>query len=323
LQQRQLEIEAELSGDFQFIARDSDTLLQVKGEAGRLLALTELQTYYDPHMSRRLAAYAALAREKYREQVYVTVLYLLPPPAHVTPVEAFHEEALGQVAHQDFRVIPVWELEAADALALDNPALLPFVPLMRGGATVETLMLCTKRIHREPEAAELEVLLSIFASLVMDLDVIRQIVRWDMNILLESPVYQELLKEGYQKGLQEGKQAGLKEGRQVGLQEGRQTGLKEGEQVGLKKGRQVGLKEGRQVGLKEGRQVGLQEGEQRATLKALWQILTIRFDTLPAELEHRLERLDLPALQQLTTAALTLPTLPEFEQQLAKIETGG
>jgi hypothetical protein len=31
-----------------------------------------------------------------------------------------------------------------------------------------------------------------------------------------------------------------------------------------------------------------------------------------------LEPLDLLALQQLTTAALTLPTLPEFEQKVAE-----
>jgi predicted transposase YdaD len=167
-------------------------------------------------MARRLAAYAALAREKYQHPVYVTVVYLLPPPSNAAPAKAFHEEFMGQMAHQDYEVIPVWELEAKEALALDNPALVPFVPLMRGGATVETLTLCTERIHREPEAAELEVLLSTFASLVMDINLVRQIVRWDMKILLESPVYQELLKEGYLRGLNEGREAALNEGREEG-----------------------------------------------------------------------------------------------------------
>jgi predicted transposase YdaD len=214
--QLKVEIEAELSEGLQFIVRESDILLQVKGKAGRFLVLTELQTYYDPNMARRLAAYAALAREKYQHPVYVTVVYLLPPPSNAAPAKAFHEEFMGQMAHQDYEVIPVWELEAKEALALDNPALVPFVPLMRGGATVETLTLCTERIHREPEAAELEVLLSTFASLVMDINLVRQIVRWDMKILLESPVYQELLKEGYLRGLNEGREAALNEGREEG-----------------------------------------------------------------------------------------------------------
>jgi predicted transposase YdaD len=288
--QAKIEIEAELSEGFQFIARESDTLLQVKGETGQFLALTELQTYYDPNMSRRLAAYAALAREKYRQRVYVTVIYLLPPPSQTITVEAFHEEFMGQMAHQDFSVIPVWELDAAEVLALNNPALVPFVPLMRGGATVETLTLCAKRIHHEPEAAELEVLLSTFASLVMDINTIRQIVRWDMKILLESPVYQELLKEGYHRGREEGREEGQLEGRHEGRLEGRL----------------------------EGRHEGRLEGERNATIKALRQILTIRFDAPPPDLERRLEPLGLEALQQLTTAALTLPTLAEFEQRAAE-----
>jgi predicted transposase YdaD len=287
----EVEIEAELSSQFQFIVRESDTLLQVQGEAGQFLMLTELQTYYDSSMARRLAAYAALAREKYRQPIYVTVVYLLPPPADVTPVETFHEEFLGQVAHQDYKVIPVWELDAAEVLTLDNPALLPFVPLMRGGATIEALLQCTERIHREPEAAELEVLLSTFASLVMDMNVIRQIVRWDMKILLESPVYQELLKEGYLKGREEGQQEGRREGRK----EGEQRGRKEGEQ----------------------------RGERRAKLNALRQILTIRFEVPPPDFERRLEPLDLPTLERLITASLTLATWPEFEQRVAEeIERG-
>jgi predicted transposase YdaD len=104
----------------------------------------------------------------------------------------------------------------------------------------------------------------------MDINTIRQIVRWDMKILLESPVYQELLKEGYYRGRHEGQLEGQL------------------------------------------------EGERNATIKALRQILTIRFDTPPPDLERRLEPLDSTTLQQLTTAALTLLTLAEFEQRLTK-----
>jgi predicted transposase YdaD len=71
----------------------------------------------------------------------------------------------------------------------------------------------------------------------------------------------------------------------------------------------------------EGRLEGLQQGRQ-TTLKALRQILTIRFGTPPPEFEHHLEPLDLPALERLITASLTLPTLVEFEQTVAD-ELGG
>jgi predicted transposase/invertase (TIGR01784 family) len=86
----------------------------------------------------------------------------------------------------------------------------------------------------------------------------------------------------------------------------------EGEQIGLQKGRQ----QGEQTGLKKGQQ----QGERQATLKSLRQILTIRFDAPPLDFERRLEPLDLEALQQLITVALTLPTWAEFEQRVGELE---
>jgi predicted transposase/invertase (TIGR01784 family) len=97
------------------------------------------------------------------------------------------------------------------------------------------------------------------------------------------------------------------------VEQGLQRGLQQGEQLGFKKGRQ----EGKQIGLKKGLQQGLQKGERQAKLKALRQILTIRFEAPPPDFERRLEPLDLPVLEELLTASLTLPTWAEFEQQVA------
>jgi predicted transposase YdaD len=168
----------------------------------------------------------------------------------------------------------VWELAATEALALNNPALLPFVPLMQGGATKEMVMACAERIRREPEALELETILAVFASYVLDTNLIKQLLRWEMTIFKESPIIQELLFQEHKLGFEEGRQ--------------------------------------------EGRQEGEGQGERKATLKDLRQILTIRFDVPPPDFEKRLEPLGLPALRQLITAALTLETLPEFEQRVAQ-----
>jgi predicted transposase/invertase (TIGR01784 family) len=72
-------------------------------------------------------------------------------------------------------------------------------------------------------------------------------------------------------------------------------------------------------GLQRGLQQGRQEGEHRAKLKALRQILTIRFDAPPPDFERRLEPLDLSALEELLTASLTLATWAEFEQAVAGV----
>ena len=198
-QPQSFEIEAQLSGEFQFIARATDSLLQVKRSTERFLALTELQLYYDDNMPARLMAYAALARQKYHQEVFVTVVYFLPPSAGVTIPHHCHRECFGQIAHQDFQVIALWELEAEQVLNFNNPVLFPFIPLMQGGNTEPLLRRCVERIRQEPLAAELESILAVFASYVVDTRLITNLLRWEMPIVKESPLIQELLAQEREK----------------------------------------------------------------------------------------------------------------------------
>jgi predicted transposase YdaD len=50
--------------------------------------------------------------------------------------------------------------------------------------------------------------LSFFASFVLDIPLVQQIMRWDMTVLRESPWYQEILKEGLERGEKQGLQRG-------------------------------------------------------------------------------------------------------------------
>lgn len=204
LQQQQVKVEAELSGEFQFVARASDSLLQVNSSRGRFLVLTELQFQYDQKMPKRLAAYAALARQKYDQDVYVTVVYFISPSVGVTIDQSYDREFMGQIARQDFQSILLWELEAEQVLAYGNPALLPFVPLMRGGNTEQMVRKCAERIRQEPRAAELETILALFAGYVLDTALIKQILRWEMQVIQESPIIQELIERGREEGREEG-----------------------------------------------------------------------------------------------------------------------
>ncbi|MCI0558448.1 MAG: hypothetical protein MN733_08130 [Nitrososphaera sp.] len=217
LQQQQVTVEAELSGEFQFVARASDSLLQVNSPNGRFLVLTELQFRYDQKMPKRLAAYTALARQKYDQDVYVTVVYFTPPSSGVTIEQSYDREFMGQIAHQDFQSILLWELKAEQVLSYGNPALLPFVPLMQGGNTEQMVRKCAERIRQEPKAAELETILALFAGYVLDTVLIKQILRWEMQIIQESPIIQELLEKGREEGRQEGREEGKREATLKGL----------------------------------------------------------------------------------------------------------
>jgi predicted transposase YdaD len=150
-------------------------------------------------------------------------------------------------------------LEAEQVLAYDNPSLLPFVPLMRGGNTEQMIGKCAERIRQEPEAAELETILAVFAEYVLDRKLIQQLLRWEMEIVRESSIIKELIQEGYEKG------------------------------------------------------------ERKATIDALHQTLTIRFNIEPGKFDEQFEQLDVASLKKLHEAALTVQSLAEFERALAEM----
>ena len=206
-----LEVEELLDAEFQFVGRASDSLLRVRGTEGFFLVLTEVQLRADPRMPRRIRAYAALAEEKYDLPVYPVVLCLLPSPTGDQVPDQFHSEFRGLVAHQDFRVLKTWQLDADEILRQEVVPLIPYVPLMQGGdeAAIRT---AARLLQRQTEEEPLQMVLALFASFVLDVTTVQQIVRWNMPVLRESPLYQEILQQGMQQGLQQGMQQGLQQG---------------------------------------------------------------------------------------------------------------
>ena len=81
--------------------------------------------------------------------------------------------------------------------------LLPFLPVLRGGQDIPLLQRAVTRLRAEPALSEMEPLLAFFASFVLETEFVRQIMRWDMAILRESPWYQEILEEGREQSRRE------------------------------------------------------------------------------------------------------------------------
>ena len=123
-----------VSGEFQWISRMNDVLLKVHSQAhGAFLVLCEIQVRPDRRIGLRTRAYAALAEEKHGFPVFAVVVNILPPSSGVAIVDCFHAEFFGQVAHQDFKVVNLWEIDANLVFEHNLTSLLPFVPIMRGG----------------------------------------------------------------------------------------------------------------------------------------------------------------------------------------------
>ena len=214
-----LEVEELLTTEFQYVGRASDSLLRVRGAEGAFLVLTKVRLHADSRMPLRVRAYAALAEEKYALPVYPVVFYLLTPGKDTLLPDHYHSEFRGLTAHQDFQVVKAWELNAQEILAQEIVPLAPFVPLMRD-ASEGAIREAARLLRQQPEGERLETVLALFASFVMDVTTVQQIVRWNMLVLRESPLYQEILQEGLQEGLQQGMQQGMQQGIQQGMQQG-------------------------------------------------------------------------------------------------------
>ena len=274
-----LEVKATLTEEFRFVLRHSDELLLVQGEKGSFLVLTELQLHRDLKMGLRMRAYAGLAEQKYELPVYPVVLLLLPPEEEVAGY--YHSEFMGLVAHQDYRVVKAWAVDAREVLKREVLALVPYVPLMEG-ANEAVIREGVALLRRRGVGEEMEVVLALFASFVMEPEQIQKIVRWDMAVLRESPWYQEILQEGRQEGWQQGRQEGWQQGRQEGWQQGRQEGARQG----------------------------------------ILRLLKVRFDLATEVMEELAEQLqalvELPVLEDLLVAAVQVESLDSFRVLLAE-----
>lgn len=206
-QNQNLTVQEILSSEFQWVARENDVLLKVSSpQEGEFLILNELQLRYIPRMPQRIRAYAALAEERYSLPVYPVLINILPISTNQVIPNYYHSEIMGMMAHQDYRVINLWEVDVNLVFEQQLSALLPFVPILKNGAQETIVRQAVQLLRADEKLQELEPLLSFFASFVLDIPLVQQIMRWDMSILRESPWYQEILKEGLERGLQQGLQ---------------------------------------------------------------------------------------------------------------------
>jgi predicted transposase YdaD len=192
-----------LGSEFQWVSRENDVLMKVHSPVhGEFLILNELQLRYTDKMPLRMRAYAALAQERYGLPVYPVLVNILPPPSTVVVSNYFESNFLGLQARQDYCVINLWEVEAETVFEQSLDTLLPFVPILKDGGNQQTVRRALVQLQRNEELVELESLLGFFASFVLDTELVRQIMRWDMTVLRESPWYQEIRQEGRQEGEQ-------------------------------------------------------------------------------------------------------------------------
>ncbi len=302
------EVEAQLTGEFKFVERRNDLLFRVHSSGRTFLVLIEIQAYYDREMPARMLAYTALARARYGLPVYPIVIYLLPPTEQVQIPRNVHDEIMGIITHQDFVVVELWELDAALMAAQAPTTFLPLVPLMRG---IEARILydCMQRVEQESTAAaELKVVLAIFASRTLGKEVVERIMSIDTRLLEEFPLYKEMWLMAEERAYKQVFEKALAEGHTKGIEEGREKGIVEGRAKGIAEGRAKGIAEGRA------------EGRTAEALSNLVTILYARLGDVPPTLHEQIAQLTAEQLETLIVAAIKMPNYAEFAQQVQQVQ---
>jgi predicted transposase YdaD len=201
-----------------------DALLDAVICGEEILIHIEFQTYHDPKIAERLLRYNVLAQGEYQKPVRSYVIFLLKdgpvaPSPLLWTVPGYHGREEFLRFH--YGCIEIAELTPEWILQTGQLALLPFLPLTKGGATQETV----ERMFAEMEPANnknLEIIGFTLASMVLGRT--KNTLGWDWlqerfkhmhDILRESPIYQLILQEGLQEGLQKGHLEGLQMQRQT------------------------------------------------------------------------------------------------------------
>ncbi len=199
----------------------ADLLFEVRINRKRALLHVEIQRNRHSHMAERMWEYNHRATKKYRCAVSSGVIYLIDD-GKVASTPFTKEFPTGRIIHTfDFDVVKLWEIPTEYFGQQDLIGLLPFSPLTKDGARRETVDDVISQLAPPGEEPKKELLVLTFglASLILITEADQQsLVRriGEMyDFLYDTPVYQDIMRQGREKGLLEG----LEVGRQEKIQE--------------------------------------------------------------------------------------------------------
>lgn len=185
----------------------------VRSARGERVVHVEAWIRWSIDITSRMAEYGPLHWFKYRLPVDSYVILLLSEKLPRRIPRSGVIEAGGVRLETRFHLIRLWRLPAQAALRTNHPALLPFVPLMKGGrAELEAAATKLREIAEERERLEVAQHLAMLGTLRYNqLDILELIGRRGMiplEQLRESGFYQFILAEGREEGRAEGRAEG-------------------------------------------------------------------------------------------------------------------
>lgn len=178
------------------IRADSVILL----ESSEVILHLEFQTKTDDTMAYRMANYYLRLYGKYpAKEIHQTVIYLRPTKSTL----AYQTNFTTNKLNHEFNVIRLWEQPTEPFQQYQG--LLPLAVLTKTGNPSETLQEVAKLIDNIEDRkvkSNVTAATAIISGLALDHEVIQRLLR--SEIMEESVVYQEILREGLTKGKAEG-----------------------------------------------------------------------------------------------------------------------
>ncbi len=204
-----LEVE-EVDKELPSLMREVDFAAKVTVDDRQAVLLLEFQTTWASNVPERMSGYTWRLFERYKLGVYPVVVVLRP---RGRLQDEWVMKALDrEIARFRFQVIPIWEVDGGGIVEQGQVGLYPLLPLMRwegkGDREVleESERLVVEGIEEGDRRADAYVALKVLSGIRYPLGLIDGIMR-RRDIMLESPVYREILEEGEDPWL-EGGEAG-------------------------------------------------------------------------------------------------------------------
>ena len=283
----ELEEVEEVDKELPALMREVDFAARVEVEQRQIVLLLEFQTRWEADVPQRMMGYTWRLYERYKLPVYPVVMVFRKSRSFQ---DRLNMQALEmEVVRFRYRVIPIWEVDARQVIEQGQRGLYPLLPLMRweGKGAEEVLeeieRLVLGEIKDRERRADAYVALRVLSGIGYPLVLIDRIMR-RRDIMLESPVYREILEEG--------------------------------KSLGLKEGLELGRKEGLELGRKE----GLEFGEEARLREDVLDVLDVRFGVVPPDVEETVRSVRGKAsLESLLRRVAVVESVEAFREHLTKL----
>ncbi len=215
--------------------RFADGLMIVKKRDRRGLIHTEVQTYFDPEIGKRLQEYNMMAWSQYDLPVSTYVICLVKA-ANIPDPPYFRRFIEEEEVHRFFyHPVRMWQKKAETFFGRDRLGVTALATLAKDGKRPEVVQAMIEQLAAA-KAYDLLAMAQVIGGLAFkkgpEREAFRKRFGMFQDVISESWVYQEIEEEGLRKGWERG----LEQGQKQGLEQGQKQGLEQGQKQGLEKG---------------------------------------------------------------------------------------